>query len=385
MQSITGGSEANILQIKVNDGKWLNYRDNGDYYTDITLGNETVGTETVLEISSGAIIHGTINNSVGGNATIQARGTIDFRGIIGENVPLSKLRIFTGYSVISTSGTHYINNILMRNLHALTIGADDVIIVGNIDGELDSKGVINSNFNPTFIGLLGNTHSLISMNIENNIATIAMAGTHKIDTINLEYPGATITATEDGTVIEGNIVAPNNNNAGEVDVQSDLTVTGDLGSSSSSIDKVTLAVPGKTFTVGGDIYANSGVNFTADATLASTNATGFSWLSPINIATNNTGTISSTATSGSASFGTIGSSGASLKLLQVNSGADISLAGNAYINEINIGSQDPTITVGSDAVISNITNEAGKGTLSITGESATVNLGAHERLKSLEF
>ncbi|MDG1436432.1 MAG: autotransporter outer membrane beta-barrel domain-containing protein [Rickettsiaceae bacterium] len=380
LSSLTGDTSSNKLPIKINDNKSFSYSATGNANINMTLGNES--NWNMSNVFAGYT--GIINGSEEGNGIINVMSPVNFYGVIGGDFSISKM-VISSIATISTTGTHEINNITIGDGNRLTVFSDDTIIVGDIDGENSSNGKISVVGSSTFRGLLGSTYSISEMEIDNNkTATISMAGTHKIDTITLDN-NAVITATEDGTIIEGDIVT-SAANKGEIDVRSDLTLKGSIGTSSRSIKEVTLGVQGKTLTTNtANIYANSGVSFTADASLASTNATGVSCLSPVNVTTNNTGTISSAATSVTASFGAIGSSDASLKLLQVDSGANISLAGNSYIKEINIGAQDPTITLGAEVVISQITNAAGKGTLSITGDGATINLGTHEKLKLLEL
>lgn len=179
----------------------------------------------------------------------------------------------------------------------------------------------------------------------------------------------------DGSAIKGSINA-GSAGRGILQVAGDSTVNNVNGA--NNIKQIQFTEAGKTLTIenGGLIKAANGINFKADGILKYTGTDNFDLTAtPITVLAAAGGTGSIIANSGpSTTTVTVNAAGdptvadKSLKLLQVNGGAQISLTNGANIAKVDIGSQNATLTLAtanSSYVIGKFAHGNGSGILAI--------------------
>ncbi len=357
---------------------------------------------SVLKLSTAnTAVTGDITTAKDGKGKIQVAGTGDtFKGKIGTSGAGGK-----ALEAIEVLGGHTTNFVADAAAPALEINVGK--ITANAGGAVASfKGdtiALNTN-----IGDAANPFAAV--NIISNVtgaaaattATLAEGKTIFATDVNLRTAAAAVNnilILKDGTVIKGNVTSTVANN-GILQVAGNTTVN-KIGNT-ATIKQLDFTVADKKLILedGGIVGTNDAVKFSESGILEYTGTGNFAITKKIEVKTDltsGTGSIlvnkspagqTVTLTGGVADVATPGNA---LRLLQVTGGANIILPEHSHILQVDIGTQEASLTLSKangNYMIGTFSHDEGKGTLIIGADGITLKKGsfaADDKLKAINI
>lgn len=386
---------------------------NGDLWVTTIDFNDTAST---LVVVNGENISGNVIDSG------QDEGTLTFSGATAADSTVTG-----SFGTSSTTGINILNHIAGTDGSVLTLnGADNYIVTTNIGaGQLalngNLTGIVNFAAAADATGAItiadgkSITGAITAAQVGEGIVTysgdstqtgaVGASGNFELARINLGADGKTVSFTStvdaDAIVFSGDGTASFAGNVNsDTGVTTAITTATDgegtvtftaaatlgnantaiaIGASGTELKKLNINTTG-TVTVDGDIYTD-GINFGADGTLALLDASDIENATAggndITTSTNNTGTLQLT-TNGTTAVtidGSIGASGAALKLLNLDQAAKLSVTGDIYATTITLDQATTELNIADGKSVTGDINPVTSGTdgiLSISG-SATFN------------
>ncbi len=257
-----------------------------------------------IGVSNGATLNlnsGTVSGSIRGTGfrygTVNFNDNFSLSNVVGTaDTTLSSINIAANKTVTAGSNSVYANNINLNSGSIFNIGTGS--INGTIDGTSSSVGTVVVSGNNTLSGAVGSTNGIAALNINDGVS-LTLQSSSKAQTVTVGQGGSAATLNiENSASLNGDLVISNNSTAniaslsaingettlgnsstlnlaesvglggnvlgatdgvGTVNVNGDLSLSYDLGSSSNSLSAINIAA-GKTLNVSSHNLDASNIN-----------------------------------------------------------------------------------------------------------------------------